>query len=78
MISWKLEITENETRLVIQDGIVMSSDVLSLARHLVNKYHLSTLSIYDKNNEKLRPIPDALQDDWNTGTVCDQILGSPF
>ena len=30
MISWKLEITENETRLVIQDGIVMSSDVLSI------------------------------------------------
>ena len=28
--------------------------------------------------ENCRPIPDALQDDWNTGTVCDQILGSPF
>ena len=53
MISWKLEITENETRLVVQDGAVMSSDILSLARHLVNKYHLSTLSIYDKNNERL-------------------------
>ena len=38
MISWKLEITENETRLVVQDGAVMSSDILSLARHLVNKY----------------------------------------
>ncbi len=50
---WELKITENETKLVVQDGAVMSSDILSLARHLVNKYHLSTLSIYDKNNEKL-------------------------
>lgn len=50
---WELKITENETKLVVQDGAVMSSDILSLARHIVNKYHLSTLSIYDKNNEKL-------------------------
>ena len=45
---WELKITENETKLVVQDGAVMSSDILSLARHLVNKYHLSTLSIYDQ------------------------------
>lgn len=53
MISWELKITENEAKLVVQDGAVMSSDILSLARHLVIKYHLRTLSIYDKNNEKL-------------------------
>lgn len=51
--NWELKITKNETKLVVQDGAVMSSDILSLARHLVIKYHLSTLSIYDKNNEKL-------------------------
>ena len=72
MISWKLEITENETRLVIQDGIVMSSDVLSLARHLVNKYHLSTLSIYDKNNEKL--FNYKLEEDLQ----CDNTQRKPF
>lgn len=50
---WELKITENETKLVIQDGAVMNNDILSLARHLVMKYHLSALSIYDNNNEKL-------------------------
>lgn len=49
---WKLEITDNETRLVIQNGTVMSSDVLGLARHLVNKYNLIKLPIYHEDGSK--------------------------
>ena len=30
--NWKLEITENETKLIIQDGAAMNNDILSLAR----------------------------------------------
>lgn len=52
MINWKLEITENETRLVIQNGTVMSRDVLGLARHLVNKYDLIKLPIYHEDGSK--------------------------
>ena len=69
---WELKITENETKLVVQDGAVMSSDILSLARHLVNKYHLSTLSIYDKNNEKL--FNYKLEEDLQ----CDNTQRKPF
>ena len=44
--NWKLEITENETKLIIQDGAAMNNDILSLARHLVIKYHLNKLPVY--------------------------------
>lgn len=50
--NWKLEITEVETKLIIQDGAVMNSDILNLARHLVMKYHLSKLPIYHENGSK--------------------------
>lgn len=72
MINWKLEITENETKLVIQDGAVMNNDILSLARHLVMKYHLNALSIYDKNNEKL--FNYKLEEDLQ----CDNTQMKPF
>ena len=47
--NWKLEITENETKLIIQDGAAMNNDILSLARHLVIKYHLNKLPVYHEN-----------------------------
>ena len=50
--NWKLEITENETKLIIQDGAAMNNDILSLARHLVIKYHLNKLSVYHENGNK--------------------------
>ena len=50
--NWKLEITENETKLIIQDGAAMNNDILSLARHLVIKYHLNKLPVYHENGNK--------------------------
>lgn len=50
--NWELKITENEAKLIIQDGAVMNSDILNLARHLVMKYHLSKLPIYHENGSK--------------------------
>lgn len=71
---WKLEITENEMRLIIQDGAAMSSDILDLARSLTSKYHLDTLSIYNRNGSKY--FDYTLEEDESSYQVEQQIKDS--
>ena len=35
--NWKLEITENETKLIIQDGAAMNNDILRSEERRVGK-----------------------------------------